>query len=113
LPSYTEGFPTAIAEALAAGLPIVTTRIRGMADHLADEDNALFVVVRDVTSLTLALERILADEELRHRMGDANLTKISQFAPLPVAQQYLEALTRIQSASRSSAPRAGSATARV
>jgi glycosyltransferase involved in cell wall biosynthesis len=96
LPSYhPEGFPTVITEAMTAGLPIVTTKIRGMADRLDQEKNALFVEPHDPSGLTAALERILADDELRRRMSMANRTEVAQFAPEPVARQYLEVLTEL------------------
>ena len=44
LPSYyAEGFPTVISEAMSRGLPVVTTPIRGAADHLVEGENVLFV----------------------------------------------------------------------
>lgn len=96
LPTYHgEGFPTAITEALAAGLPVVTTRARGMADHLVDRENALFVAPRDQAGLATTLERIVSDPELRHRMSVANQAKVADFAPPIVAEQYLDALTQI------------------
>jgi glycosyltransferase involved in cell wall biosynthesis len=94
-PSYSEGFPTVIAEALHAGLPIVTTRIRGMADHLVEGRNALFVAPREVDRLAGALERLVLDAELRHRMGTSNREKVADFAPSVVAAQYLDALAEI------------------
>lgn len=96
-PSYREGFPTAITEAMAAGLPVITTRIRGMADHLADERNALLVTPRDTAGLTAALRRIVDDPDLRRRMSVANTAKVAEFAPPAVARHYLgtlEELTR-------------------
>lgn len=96
LPTYHgEGFPTAITEALAAGLPVVTTRARGMADHLVDRKNALFVAPRDQADLATALERILSDPELRHRMSVANQAKVGDFMPETVARQYLDTVTDI------------------
>lgn len=94
-PSYREGFPTAITEALAAGLPVVTTRTRGMADHLVEERNALFVSPRDTEGLIVALERLLNDAELRERMSVANRAKVADFAPDAVARHYLDALIDI------------------
>ena len=94
-PSYSEGFPTVIAEALHAGLPIVTTRIRGMADHLVEGRHALFVAPREVDRLAGALERLLLDADLRRRMGSANREKVADFAPSIVAADYLDALTEI------------------
>src|SRR6266536_2776540 len=95
-PTYaTEGFPTVIAEALSAGLPIVTTRIRGIADHLEDRVNALFVPEREPRALAMTLEELLADRGLRERMAGANRSAIERFAPERVAREYLDALSRV------------------
>ncbi len=95
LPSYREGFPTAISEAMAAGLPVVTTRMRGMADHLVAEENALFVAPGDAIGLAAAIERILDDPDLRARMSAANRAKVAEFAPDAVARQYLATLDEL------------------
>jgi glycosyltransferase involved in cell wall biosynthesis len=97
LPTYhpVEGFPTVIAEAMGAGLPIVTTRMRGITDHLADEVNALFVPARDPEAIAVAVEKLLADDGLRERMREANLQAVKAFAPDRVARAYLEALRRV------------------
>lgn len=101
LPSYREGFPTAITEALSVGLPIVTTKTRGMADHLSDGENALLVAPRDPNGLAAALERILSDDELRTRMSAANRVKFEEFAPESVAADYLATLEEIVARRRS------------
>jgi glycosyltransferase involved in cell wall biosynthesis len=90
-----EGFPTVIAEAMGAGLPIVTTRMRGITDHLRDGVNALFVPARDPGAVARAVERLLEDEQLRERMSSANIEAVKGFAPEPVARAYLEALHRV------------------
>jgi glycosyltransferase involved in cell wall biosynthesis len=96
LPTYwAEGFPTAISEAMQAGLPILTTRSRGMADHLRENVNALFVPARDPDALAAAVERLLADPDLRERMARANRDKVREFAPDAVAREYLEALESV------------------
>lgn len=96
LPTYhDEGFPTVILEAMAAGLPIVTTSARGSADHLEEGRNALFVPAKDPVALAEALARLLADDELRRSMGEANRAKVTEFDPDPVAREYLNALERI------------------
>jgi glycosyltransferase involved in cell wall biosynthesis len=96
LPTYwIEGFPTAIAEAMNAGLPVVTTKSRGMADHLEEGKNAVFVPQRDPTALAEALERLLGDSTLRQQMSEANQAKVADFAPDRVAREYLDALEDI------------------
>jgi glycosyltransferase involved in cell wall biosynthesis len=97
LPTYhpVEGFPTVIAEAMGAGLPIVTTRMRGITDHLREGVNAVFVPARDPEAVAGAIERLLADEDLRERMGAANREAVQAFAPDRVARDYLAALHRV------------------
>jgi len=105
LPTYhAEGFPTVILEAMDAGLPIVTTRLRGMADYLREGENALFVAPRDPCALASALLRLLADAPLRAQMGAANRRALLQFSPDAVAREYLDILRQV---ARSRAHRAG------
>jgi glycosyltransferase involved in cell wall biosynthesis len=93
--SLPEGFPTAILEAMSAGLPLVTTASRGPADHLVDGQNALFVPAHDPPALARALIRLLRDDRLRREMGDANREKVREFDPDVVAVEYRTALERI------------------
>jgi len=100
LPTYHEGFPTVIAEAMDAGLPIVTTPLRGAADCLREGENALFVPPRNPPALAQALLRLLADAPLRARMGAANRAAVVQFSPERVACEYLEVLQQVVRAPR-------------
>jgi glycosyltransferase involved in cell wall biosynthesis len=103
-PTYWfEGFPTVITEAMAAGLPIVTTRTRGIGDHLQEGVNALFVPPRAPAALAEALERLLSDVELRERMSLANREKVKEFAPNRVAGRYLKVLEEIVASRRTAA----------
>jgi glycosyltransferase involved in cell wall biosynthesis len=98
LPTYhPEGFPTVIAEAMSAGLPIVTTKTRGIADHLEEGVNALFVPPRDATALAQTLEQLLSDKRLRDRMSQANRATVEKFTPEQVAFEYVDALRWITS----------------
>jgi glycosyltransferase involved in cell wall biosynthesis len=93
LPTYfPEGFPLAVMEAMSWGLPVVTTRIRGCADFLADGENTLFVPPREPEELAAALERLLDDPGLCRSMGEANRRKVAEFAPANVLPAYIEAL---------------------
>jgi glycosyltransferase involved in cell wall biosynthesis len=95
LPSWSEGFPTVIAEAMGHGLPVITTRIRGAADHLVEGENALFCEVRDVAGLERAIGTLAADPELRRRMAAANLERVRIFEPDIVACEYLAVLEEV------------------
>jgi len=93
--SFNEGFPTVLAEAMDAGLPIVTTPIRGAADYLVPGKNAIFVDSGDVKALSSAIVTLLADGELRARMAVANRDRIRVFEPHTVAAEYLEVLRAV------------------
>jgi glycosyltransferase involved in cell wall biosynthesis len=93
LPTHgPEGFPTSVAEAMSTGLPVVTTRIRGLADHLEEGVNALFVPPRAPGALADALGRLLDDDVLRGRLSMANRAKVGDFEPARAAETYLRAL---------------------
>lgn len=72
LPSYAnEGVPQALMQAMLTGLPAVTTNIGGIPEVALEDDTALVVPPRDIPQLTAALRRLMADTELRHRLGTA------------------------------------------
>ncbi len=92
LPSWSEGFPTVLTEAMHAGLPVVTTRIRGAVDHLQDGVHACFVPPQNPVALAEAIVNVLQDSAWRARMRQANREKVKDFAPATVGEKYLEAL---------------------
>lgn len=75
-PTYAEGFSNTVLEAMAAGLPIVSTTAVGVVDCLRHEENALLVEPGDVAGLRAALERITSDAALRDRLRAAALEEV-------------------------------------
>lgn len=71
LPSYREGFGSAILEAASAGVPGVATRIYGLIDAVEDGVTGLLVPPRDIEALTTALSALLDDNTRREIMGKA------------------------------------------
>ena len=69
VPSRREGFGVACAEAMAHGRPVVAAAVGGLLDLVVDEETGLLVPPGDVGALREALLRLLADEELRARLG--------------------------------------------
>lgn len=70
LPSYREGLPKALLEALAAGRPIVTTDVPGCREVVIDGENGFLVPPRDPVALADALEKLIVDAGLRRRFGE-------------------------------------------
>ena len=70
-PSAHEGFGIAALEAMAAGLPVVASATGGLPELVEDERTGFLVPVGDVEALAGRLDRLLGDDVLRVRMGDA------------------------------------------
>jgi glycosyltransferase involved in cell wall biosynthesis len=71
LPSHHEALPMAVVEALAAGVPVLTTPVGVIGELLTDGQTALLVPPGDVPALTAALLRLVSDPALRTRIGEA------------------------------------------
>ena len=95
LPSWSEGFPFVLYEAMEAGLPIITTEMRGMADELVAGVHATFIPPRNEEALAEAMHALLSDPQLRQMMGRNNLQKIREYDPQAVANDYLANVKKI------------------
>ena len=69
LPSYREGLPKSLIEALASGLPCVTTDVPGCREVVAPNVNGLLVPAREVEPLVHALQSLIDNPTLREEMG--------------------------------------------
>jgi len=78
LPSHREGMPRTILEAMAAGKPVVATNIRGCREEVVDEVTGLLVPVGDSDTLAEAILRLLSDEALAHRIGEAGRKRVQE-----------------------------------
>jgi glycosyltransferase involved in cell wall biosynthesis len=78
LPSWTEGMPITVLEAMAHGKPVVATRVGGTAEVVVDGETGLLVPPRDPERLAEAISRILADPELARRFGEAGRARVEE-----------------------------------
>jgi glycosyltransferase involved in cell wall biosynthesis len=69
LPSWGEGLPNAMIEAMAARLPVIATRVGAIPEVLSDGVSGLLIPTKDVTALSDALRGLLGSAALRHRLG--------------------------------------------
>ena len=77
-PSRREGFGVVCAEAMAHARPVVATSVGGLRDLVVDQETGLLVPPADVRALRAALERLLADRDLRQRLGEGGRRRAEQ-----------------------------------
>jgi glycosyltransferase involved in cell wall biosynthesis len=76
LPSYREGLPRSVLEAMAMELPVVATNIRGCREAVAHEVTGLLVPTKNPRALAEAAGRILADQDLARQFGRAGRDRV-------------------------------------
>jgi glycogen(starch) synthase len=80
LPSHREGLPMVLLEAMAHGRAVVATPVGGIPSLVEDGITGLLVPPLDPKALREAIERLLADPELRQRLGEAARAKVSELS---------------------------------
>lgn len=78
-PSYQEGLPVSVMEAMSAGLPIICSRIRGNIDLIESGRNGFLHEPSDAIELAKHIKVIIEDEDLRNQMGETNLGDVKQY----------------------------------
>ena len=101
LPSLQEGLPLSLLEAMATGLPVVTTPVGGIPDVIRDGVNGLMVPCRSAVALRDALVRLAGDPRLRAQLGEA----AQRDAP---SWSWTAAWERYEDAMRETSPSKGS-----
>ena len=97
LPSLFEPFGIVLLEAMAAGVPVVASRVGGIVEVVEDERTGLLVPPADPTALAGALERLISDPSLRRVMGAEARRRASRYSwdlVVPrIVEVYREAIT--------------------
>lgn len=79
-PSFREGLNVSIMEAMASGLPVVCSDIRGNRDLIGQEKGGLLCRPDDADGFAAAVQALLADPELRSTMGSDNRVAVGKFS---------------------------------
>lgn len=76
LPSYHEGLPMSVLEAMSYGIPVVASSVGGIPEVIDDGKTGYLIQAGDATSLSERIHRLLADPEMRQQMGAAARRKV-------------------------------------
>lgn len=79
IPSYREGMPVSLMEAMAAGLPAVASTVRGNTDLIVPNKGGFLYSSDDVNGFAEGIQKLVQSPELRYRMGEYNKERIKDY----------------------------------
>lgn len=94
-PSLVEGLPCVLMEAMAAGMPVITTETCGMPDVVEDDFNGLLIPPADSAALEEAILSLTRSESLRARLGRAASASMRRYTWSRAGRAFNELLTRV------------------
>jgi glycogen synthase len=93
LPSRDEGMPNAMLEAMAAGLPVIGSKVAGLDEVVINDETGLLVPVEDADGLAHALRTVIEDRDYTFKLGQAARERVvRQFSWTHAADSYLTLL---------------------
>ncbi len=93
LSTKTESFGIAVLEGMAAGLPVVVSDVPALREVFTHESEGLKVPPGDADALAGAIERLLDDETLRHRLGNTGRKRAEEFTTERMVDKFHRLLT--------------------
>ena len=89
LPSYGEGMPMSILEAMSYGIPVIATDVGGIPEVIIHEKTGILIPPGDKKALKQALQSLIYDSELRHKLGTAAKERIKHFFSITQQSQAI------------------------
>lgn len=93
-PSIREGLSVALMEAMAAGMPVIVSKIRGNIDLIDDNKGGFLCNRFDTDCLSEAIDTLSCDSELMEKMGEYNKNKIKQYDKKIVYEQLADVILK-------------------
>lgn len=86
-PSFREGLPVSLMEAMASGLPVIASNVRGNVDLVTDKENGYLVSAMDIETWGERILFLMNNREELERMGDKNRIKMLQYDKVEVKKK--------------------------
>ena len=89
LPSFEEGLPMAVLEAMAYSLPVIVTPVGGIPDVIRDMENGILVEPGNTESIAAAMQKLLSDRVLRNTLGKSARDSVSELSPHTISAEWI------------------------
>jgi glycosyltransferase involved in cell wall biosynthesis len=95
-PSYHEGLPGVLLEAMSCGLPIIATDVRGNRDLISHKENGLLIPIQDSKKMAETINILLENKKLREQLGkNARKTIVEKYTWNNVYNNYLKCYEKL------------------
>ena len=95
LPSYTEGFPMVVLEAIAFGLPVIVSRVGALPDIIKEGENGFFIEAGNVSSISNKMEYVINHRDILQRVSLNNINYVQrEFNIDKIIQQFEEIIIK-------------------
>lgn len=96
LPSFCEAMPMCVLEAMAAGKPVIATRVGAVPKLIEDDETGILIEPGDVAGLSAAILNLLEDPQRAHRLGKSGQTRATeQFSDHAMACEYVHLYSEV------------------